>query len=233
MSTGTMTTAEAAERLHVTARQVRRLVDSGAIREAGRVGRSILIDANSVLALAEQGTRQGRRWQEQTTWAVLAMLDGQHRKDWADASRRWHLRQRLARMDAADLVRSARARAEVRRYRASTSYLDTLSAEITRTGLSALSDAATARVFGMAVARADDIDGYLARERLDDVVERCFLTEDATGNVTLRLVGATNALLDPGGTAHWPVLALDLADSLDTRAIRAGCRVLDDMLARL
>ena len=153
---------------------------------------------------------------------------------WADASRRWHLRQRVATMDADELVRATRARAELRRYRASASSLDTVAAAITRTGLSSLSDAPTARSFGLAVARSDGLDGYPAPAQLDDLAARSFITDDAAGgNVTLHLVDAENAPPNPGGTVHRAALALDLAEVLDTRINRAGNRALDALLAGL
>jgi excisionase family DNA binding protein len=234
MSADTMTTAEAAERLQVSARQVQRLVDNGSIRGAGRVGRSLLLDADSVLALVQQGTGRGRRWHADTAWAALWLLAG--RSDvWQDnVSRRWHLRNRLEHMSVEDYIRSARTRADVRAYRASASLLDDVAKEVTGTGLSALKDIDTATALGLAPARStDSLDGYVYRVDLDDLVERFFLVADNAGNLTLRVVDEGVVWLEQGGLAALEVVALDLAESLDPRLRSAGARYLEQLAARL
>jgi len=77
-------------------------------------------------------------------------------------------------------------------------------------GVSALADADRAEALCSAVARvADSVDGYVSRDRLDDVVDRLFLVEDSAGNVTLRVVDEK-------------LVTLDLAESLDPRLRSAG-----------
>lgn len=122
---------------------------------------------------------------------------------------------------------------EIGRYRISVSYLDDLATEVTRTGLSALSDATIAHKLGMAVARTTDLDGYINRDQIVYLIGRYFLADDAAGNVTLRVVNADNGLLRPGDVADLPAIALDLAESLDTRLNRAGHRYLDQLLGEL
>jgi excisionase family DNA binding protein len=234
MDSDTLTTTEAAERLGVTPRQIQRLVDNGTIRKVGAVGRTWLLDTHSVLALAQHGTGRGRHWHEDTAWAALQLLSG-HTDVWAaNTSRRWHLRNRLTHMDVEELIRAARSRARVHRYRASASFLAKLADQITRTGLSALSDRGLAQELGLAVARTDLLDGYVSREKLDDLVTRFHLVEDAHGNVTLRVFEADNdKLMKPGGIVDAALLALDLADSLDPRHRIAGSRHLAQRMADL
>ena len=234
MDEDTLTSAEAAARLGVTPRQIQRLVENGAIRKAGAVGRTSLLDTTSVLALAQHGTARGRPWHEGTAWAALELLSGRTDVLADNPSRRWHLRNRLAHMGTDELIRAAKSRARVHRYRASASFLDDLADRITRTGLSALTDRSLARKFGLAVARTDTLDGYVARYRLGDLVRRFHLLEDAHGNVTLHVVEADDTeLLNPGGIVDAAVLALDLAESLDPRHRAAGTRYLAQLMAAL
>lgn len=233
MTAETTTTSEAAQLLGVSRRQVQRLTERGTIRKIGSVGRTTLLDAQSVLSLAQHGgPGRGRRWHETTVWAALALLDNRESSWPPDASRRWHLRNRVARMSVEDLIRVARSRATVLRFRASTSFLEPLAERVTRTGLSALSDQGLAKKLGLAVARTEGLDGYLARDQLDDLVARFHLVEDPAGNVTLR-VAADDAPLHPGGHVDPSVLALDLAESLDPRQRAAGTRYLSRQLTRL
>jgi excisionase family DNA binding protein len=233
MAAETMTTSEAAQLLGVSARQVQRLTERGTIRKIDSVGRTALLDAQSVLSLAQHGgPGRGRRWHETTVWAALALLDNRESGWPHDTSRRWHLRNRLAGMSVEDLIRVARSRATVLRFRASTSFLESLAERVTRTGLSALSDEMLAKKLGLAVARTEGLDGYLSRDQLDDLVARFHLVEDPAGNVTLR-VAPDEAPLHPGGHVDASVLALDLAESLDPRQRAAGTRYLSRQLTGL
>jgi len=233
MAGDTTTTSEAAKLLGVSPRQVQRLTERGTIRRFGSVGRATLLDTQSVLSLAQQGgPGRGRRWQAATVWAALALLDNRESGWPQDASRRWHLRNRLARMSVEDFIRVARSRSQVLRFRASASLVESLAEHVTRTGLSALSDQGLAKKFRLAVTRTDGLDGYLARDQLDDLVARFHLVEDPAGNVTLR-VAADDAPLHPGGPVDASLLALDLAESLDPRQRAAGTRYLTRQLARL
>lgn len=234
MATDTMTTSEAAQALHISSRQVQRLVDNGTIQKVGSVGRSLLLDTRSVLALAQRGgTGRGRSWKADTVWAALALLNGEA-NELDNASRRWHLRERLTRMNAQDLTRSARTRADVLRFRASASFLESIASEITRTGLSALADQSRAQDLGLAVARSDTLDGYVMRDQIDDLVRRFHLVDDANGNLTLRIVDHKHGtLLNVGGVAATSVIAIDLADSLDPRQRAAATHWLENALACL
>lgn len=233
MAADTMTTSEAAQLLGVSARQVQRLTERGTIRRIASVGRTALLDAHSVLSLAQHGgPGRGRRWHDTTVWAALALLDNRETGWPPDPSRRWHLRNRLAGMSVEDLIRVARSRATVLRFRASASFLESVAERVTRTGLSALSDQRLAKELGLAVARAEGVDGYLSRDQLDELISRFHLVEDPAGNVTLR-VAADEAPLHPGDPVDASVLALDLAESLDPRQRAAGTRYLSQHLARL
>jgi excisionase family DNA binding protein len=71
-----MTSDEVAQSLGVSVRQVQRLVEAGELTGAGRVGRSLLIDTDSVNLLRANGSQRGRPWNARTVWIALDLLSG-------------------------------------------------------------------------------------------------------------------------------------------------------------
>ena len=134
-------------------------------------------------------------------------------------------------MTTQELVRAVRHRADVVRYRASTSFLTELRDRVVLTGTAAVdADRATAAQFGLGTAQRETVDGYVNRAAVAELVERYFLIEDERGNVTLRI---TDDLSDGGTVADTVTVALDLTESLDARERAAGLRVLSEQLAAL
>jgi excisionase family DNA binding protein len=64
---------DAAERLGVSARRVRQLVNEGQI-DAVRVGSQWLVSRDSVERRAELGPSAGRRWNAEVAWGVISLL---------------------------------------------------------------------------------------------------------------------------------------------------------------
>ena len=95
-------------------------------------------------------------------------------------------------------------------------------------GVSALRDPAMSELFDLtAVGRG--ADGYVCARDFADLVTTLGLVEDRDGDVTVRVVTD-----DSGYTVDHVLtaaVAVDLAESLDTRESAAGLRVLDDLLA--
>ena len=94
-------------------------------------------------------------------------------------------------------------------------------------GVSALRDPAMSELFDLtAVERG--ADGYVCARDFADLVTTLGLVEDRDGDVTVRVVA------DDAGYAVDHVLtaavAVDLAESLDTRESAAGLRVVEDLL---
>lgn len=225
-----LTTADAARVLGVSIRQVRNLVESGELAEAGRVGTNLLLDATSVHKLAERGSQRGRPWSEETAWAALDLLDSGHTAR-LNAAQRSRLRARLRSMDAEEFVRLARRRSGVSCYRASESFLAQLREHVTLTGAAAVAEAReVADQFGLAAGDRSTVDGYVARHLIRDFEDEFFLAADRRGNVVLR-----STEVDTSGrrTATSAAIALDLAESLGTRERSAGLRVLSEQLRRL
>ncbi|MEU7142178.1 hypothetical protein ABZ942_22210 [Nocardia sp. NPDC046473] len=98
-----------------------------------------------------------------------------------------------------------------------------------RSGTSALTEADLARL-GLTRA-ADRLDGYIPSDALGPIVDGFGLSADVAGNVVLRTVTTEDAFADeqPPRAA----IALDLAESLDTREHAAGLRDLTALLGDL
>lgn len=223
-----MSSAEAGRLLGVSMRQVQRLASSGALVQVGAVGRTKLIDAGSVQRMKAQGLRRGRPW---STNAIAAAIDLLTHGDTARLSsvEARRLRDRLAGLSAEDLVRATRSRAEVRRYRASASFLDRVRKEIALTGVWAIdNDTALAKEFSLALGRQASVDGYVDSTAAARLIRACHLIEDAQGHVTLR-VTAIDSLMTTNAVA----VALDLAESLDPRERSAGLTFLGQRLTSL
>jgi hypothetical protein len=234
-----MTSADAARVLGVSIRQVQRFVESGQIANRGTVGRTVLLDSASVHRLATVGAARGRAWKASTAWTAMALLDGRDFTGRTSTERAnlSHLRHRLRHMNAEELVRMTRRRAEITHWRVSDSFAHELSKRIRITGESALDSRdggpALAQMLQLGAGSGDSrIDGYVLAQQLPDLEREFFLVRDIAGNVTLRVTDGLEALADQDYVfrAALPVVALDLADSIDVRERAAGLRVLTALM---
>jgi hypothetical protein len=149
------------------------------------------------------------------------LLSGE-RVDWLDAAAMSRLRHRLRASSASELCWTTRRRATVHRMRGWGKDTGLL-----HSGVSALRDPAMSELFDLtAVERG--ADGYVCARDFADLVTTLGLVEDRDGDVTVRVVA------DDSGFAVDHVLtaavAVDLAESLDTRESAAGLRVVEDLL---
>lgn len=225
-----MTSAEAAQLLGVSSRQVARLVAAGDLTQVRTVGRALLIDPTSVRRLHNTGVWQGRPWAGETTKAAIDILTDGH-TDRLTQTERSRVRARLRRMSAQRFTQAMSRRAQVRRYRASISFLDTLRQSVTLTGSSAVdADRGVASRFGLAGAVRDTVDGYVDPATARRLVRQFHLVDDINGNVTLRVVAAV-----PAGrpVVDDVTVALDLAESLDVRERSTALALLGERLAAL
>lgn len=216
-----MTTSAGAEMLGVSARQIARLAQAGELTVTRKVGGVLLLDGASVHRLAKHGRHNGRPWTAATAWAALALLSGES-VDWLDAAAISRLRHRLRASSASELCWMTRRRAAVHRMRGWGKDEGLL-----HSGVSALRDPAMSELFDLtAVERG--ADGYVQARDFADLVTTLGLVEDRDGDVTMRVVA------DDSGYAvdHVPTaaVAVDLAESLDTRESAAGLRVLQGLL---
>ena len=214
---GLLTSAETSRQLGVSMRQVQRLAASGALSHSDTVGGTHLIDARSVQLRKVRGAARGRPWEAETIAAAIELLTC------GDTTRltpvaRGRLYRRLSGMSAEQFVRATRKRAEVRRFRASKSFVGHLQEAINLTGVAAVGrDPALGRVFGLAGGDRLVVDGYVNEKTARRLIRECRMVADPSGSVTLRVTNI-DLLLD----AHEVVVALDLADSLEVRSRSAG-----------
>lgn len=218
-----MTTAEAAGRLHVSQRQVQRLIRSGEVPARRTAGDAWVLDALAVNSLARSRPSRGRPWSTEVAWGALWMLSGLE-ANWVDARTRSRLSSRLEGMDAADVVHACRRRADVVRCRVSESFLDDLRSTLVQSGTSA------AEQFGLA-GDTTRVEGYCDADAWPRLRSTFHLADDARGNATIRLTAFTDVLASPGAAMPKAVVAVDLAESYEARERSAGLRALEELLA--
>ncbi len=219
-----MTTAVAAERLGVSQRQVQRLIDARELPATRTAGDAWVVDALAVNAMARTRPARGRPWSPPTAWAALWRASGLE-VDWLDRRTTRRLDDRLASIDAEELVHATRRRAVIRRYRASESFLADLDGLVIRTGARAMEPSR----FGME-RDLGRVDGYCTSEVATRLARDFHLAEDPRGNATLRVAAAPSAILEGRDVMPVAVIAADLAESLEVRERSAGLRVLGDLL---
>ena len=217
-----MTTAEAARRLHVSQRQVERLIRRGEVTARRTAGDAWVVDALAVNALGRSRPTRGRPWSAEVAWGALWVLSDLE-ASWLDPRTRSRLSSRLTAMDTPGLVHACRRRADVARYRVSESFLDELRGAVVRSGASA------AEQYGLAEDAAR-VEGYCDAETSAKLRARFRLVDDERGNVTLR-VTCFAQVLDVGlRTMPTAVVAVDLAESYEVREREAGLRAVEDLL---
>lgn len=219
---GEMTTVATAEELGVSVRQVARLAHAGELTITRTVAGALLLDTASVHRLAQRNRHKGRPWTAATAWAALALLSGEH-VDWLDSAALSRLRHRLRASSASELSWMTRRRATVRHMQGWGRYAGLLAS-----GRSALHDQSTAAQFDL-TAGAGGTDGYVRATDFTALTATLGLFDDVDGDVTVRVVpAAAGYKVDRVLTA---AVAVDLAESLDTRESAAGVRVLESLLA--
>lgn len=213
-------TAEAADRLGVSTRQIQHLVARGDLSQVARG----FVDAASVdrLLAVRQGSRR-RAWSEETAWGAIALLSGMDAV-WLGESQRSRLRKRLREMTVEELVAQCRNRAVTRRYAGHPS-------AVGRVRAATLSTHIAGRRLGLADAAG--VDAYVAADRLDEVVESHALVLDAAGSFTLRSPSMDIELVAQLITETDVVAGLDLAESLEVRERSAGKKALEAALEAL
>lgn len=218
-----MTTAEAAGRMHVSQRQIQRLIRAGEVPARRTAGDAWVLDALAVNSLARSRPSRGRPWSTEVAWGALWMLSGLE-PAWVDARTRSRLSSRLEGMDAADVVHACRRRADVVRCRVSKSFLDDLNGTLVQSGTSA------AEQFGLA-GDSTRVEGYCGVDAWPGVRSTFHVAEDARGNATIRVTAFTDVLAGPGASMPKAVVAVDLAESYEARERNAGLRALEELLA--
>ena len=220
-----LTVEQAAERLGVSAQEVRRLVRTGTL-PAQRVGRTLVLSDDAVDERARLDVGPGRVLSPAVAWATLWELSGEH-AGWLDRPARSRLNARLASSDAEQVVAAVRDRAERHELRVLPAYLDRVLAApgVVTSGITA-ADAVGADI----VAAGAPAELYCAADTLDGLRRDLGLSERGEPNLVVRV--PRFAELPLTGREHAPsaVVAVDLAGSADARTRRAGLDLLTKAL---
>jgi len=220
-----LSTVEAAWRLGVSDRQVRRLVQRGEL-PASRIAGRLVLDSVDVDRRVARTPDRGRPFAPRTAWGALWEISGE-RVSWLHSSEGSRLRRWLRHATPETLALATRERAIVERYRVLPRYLDELagSTGVIRGGVSA-ADEVSADIVSIGAAEL-----YCSEQTRRRLVADYGLTESREPNVIIRVPLVEFSLLDHGRTAMPAgVIAIDLLDADDIRTRRAGQQIAEQLL---
>lgn len=219
---------EAAEELGVSPSAVRQLVAQGQVRASSFAGR-IVVDPDHLRQVRSAARPAGRPFSVPASWALLRLL-ADRQPGPLSASRLSQLRRHLRADDPRLLAGRLRRRADLAFFYVHSSLLDDLAAE---PGYALAGRSAAERVGADVAGDGGPLEVYLppaAAERL--VCDFAADPEVAVGvaNLVVRIVEPDQLPEHEPGVAAAPVVALDLIESGESRAIGAGWRLWRDQL---
>lgn len=212
----------AAEALDLHPTRIRRLIACGQLA-AEKGGRAWLIDPTSLERLRVTGRPRGRPLAAAHAWALLWLASGDPRlkamaatwlQPWA-ASR---VRRAVASSDWRAHLPQLRRRARVLHLRAHPSDLPRLASNphVIGTGVSA------AQAYGFDVVAPGVIEGYVPSDHLGELLDDYLLEPSAQPNAILHVVGEPWPFLPDQRVAPAIAVAVDLAESDESRTRDAG-----------
>jgi hypothetical protein len=209
--------ANVASELGISPRRVRQMLADGQL-VGERIGRDWVVDRARIEHARRLRHLAGRPWRPASAWAVLAIAGGGG-SEFSPVVRS-RARHRLAERGLVELVDRLVARAERRSFYGHPAALQRLRQEqgAVRGGVSA------AAVHDVDLVGGDLLEIYFPEQRLGALIERYALDDDAERpNVLIHAVDDAVWPFDAGVEfAPWPVVAVDLLESEDERARRAG-----------
>lgn len=187
-----------------------------------QIGRAWVIESEELRRVALRRPLVGRPWSPASAWAVLALADGEEPE--LSPVERSRAKRRLAE-GLEGVVGRLAARSDPRWFYAHPGVLGRLAEapEVVRAGVSASAEQGVGLVVG------DGFEGYVRVDELDKLGERFGLDDQAARpNVLLRVVEGAAWPFRPGQRAAGrAVVAVDLLESDDPRARRAGAELLE------
>lgn len=213
---GFLSVPDAARELDVNTSRVRALLAGGQL-DGVKLGGRWLVPRSAVWERRNAPRSRGRILIPANAWAVLALASGE-KPDWIERNEQRRLVRLLDTRGFERLAPRLRARAESQLFYGHPGILREVAdaPELARTGASA------ARPHGLHLAAGEQVDAYIAANRVRPFVRRMALEpRDENSNVCLRVL--------PDGL--WPfdrryaprsVVAIDLAELPDLRAKRIG-----------
>lgn len=218
------TASQAAKLLGVGRHEVARLVRSGILRARKADSGVLVIDPTSLHAHEVLAQSKGRPWDAQTAWAALLALGGGD-VSWLEYHRRRRLLLKLREIGAEELVWMARNRMKTRRYLVSPSLEGDLREALVATGMAS----GLANDLGLA-STMPVLDGYAVGKTPEEMEHDFLLVEDAAGSCTVRFASGLPAPLVDATEMPAPVVAADLAMSVDARERRCGLDYLEGLI---
>jgi excisionase family DNA binding protein len=221
---------EASRRLGVNESRIRQLLRAGSLR-GRRVGNSWVVLVDDVARLEKNRLRAGRPLAARRAWAALDLLDS-GRAPWLSDSARSQVRSHLAHLDEPGpevWLSLLRSRSEVVHALAHPAALKRL-ADVDG-ALRAGASEAVQRGFDLVVLGGGIPEFYLEPSVWPQVARSLAIRESSEPNLVIRIphdvwpFGAAGAVSDAA-------LAADLLESAEPRAVAAGARRLNEVLAQ-
>ncbi|MFC9897618.1 hypothetical protein ACFVMC_28340 [Nocardia sp. NPDC127579] len=132
-------------------------------------------------------------------------------------------------MDAEELTHLSSNRADTHHFRGNSDARHNLPNYIAATGSSATQHPDWQR-FDL-TSETTGVDGYIPTSELATLVDHFHLIPDPEGEIVLRTTAFEDAFNADG--TPWAAIAIDLAESLDTRESRAGHNELAELLTKM
>lgn len=208
---------EAANVLGVDPSRVRAMAAHGQL-PAEKIGSRWLLEKADVERRRRQAAPPGRRLAPHNAWAMLLLASGDE-VEGVDPSVRSRLRRALRLASLEQLAPRLERRAKVISFDAHPGELRHLlgAPDLIPSGISA------AASHGLDLVSGEEIDGYLAEDKLDQVARRHALRPAAHGNARLRVVPRDSwRFLENNKIAPIAAVALDLFEDSDPRSSGAG-----------
>ena len=224
-----LSVAQAAQQLQVSDARVRTLLRSGAL-PGRRIGRQWLVQSEDLALRVSHGSRPGRPLAPARAWALLDLLDG-GQGGWLSPIARSQVKLLLRRLEGASSAHwraALRGRSEVQRCWAHQAAIKQLLAEPGGGVLSAGPREAVR--LGVDLVVLDAIaELYIDPLGWPPLAEHLAISRNAhPANLVVRLPHAAGPFTDHRGLSA-AMLAADLCESADPRALQAGADRLNEL----
>jgi len=236
MSVDRLSTREVAEQLGVTARRVQALVKQGDL-DAVRVGRTLLIEPESVARHQARGSAPTRPLSPRMSWAALLSeigttdIERVSKAFGLSSSERGRL-MNLHRRPSADWTWLARRRAHTQRYAVRSAYLADI---VTTTGVLTSGVSALDHYNINLTTQVNTAEVYAQAHVVEMLAREFALRADSAGNLIVHVLSGIDAVtqfLEERTTMPSATVAVDLLEAGESRARRAGLELLDHLLDR-
>lgn len=218
--------AEAAATLGVSGARVRALIKAGEL-DAVKIGAAWIVDPASVDRRQQSKSPTGRLFSPARALGLLMLAAGEP-VPWLDRVTEWKLRQALDRIGFERLIPRMRKRATAYRFRAHPGDLKHLEQEpsVVRSGPSAASE------LRLQILAPGFLEAYVPTHELPGLSRRYhFISRSRLSNVILHVVSGPWPFVSGARVVPMPFAVVDLLESDEPRAYRAG-RVALERLTR-